>query len=107
MTATPASLRRLLYGFIPSVMLAGQAAAAVADGVPIVQPRAAGESSRTLSAEQASEIADTSYSPADVRFMQDMIPHHRQSMQMASLVADRTNRPELVDPGRTHQRLAG
>jgi uncharacterized protein (DUF305 family) len=29
--------------------------------------------------------------------MQDMIPHHRQAMEMAELVADRTNRPEIID----------
>src|SRR5690606_29858217 len=45
----------------------------------------------------AIEIANTGYSPADVRFMQDMIPHHNQAVQMAALVAERTNRPELID----------
>ena len=64
---------------------------------PIVQPGAPGEDSRTLSAEEATEIADTAYSPADVVFLQDMIPHHHQAMEMAALVADRTNRPELLD----------
>ena len=29
--------------------------------------------------------------------MQDMIPHHQQAVEMAGLVADRTNRPELSD----------
>ncbi|HNP36892.1 MAG TPA: DUF305 domain-containing protein [Woeseiaceae bacterium] len=65
--------------------------------VPIIQPGAPGESVRELTAEEAIEIADSSYSPADVQFMQDMIPHHNQALQMAALVADRTNRPELVD----------
>ncbi|HEX7047760.1 MAG TPA: DUF305 domain-containing protein [Gammaproteobacteria bacterium] len=64
---------------------------------PIVHPGAPGEASQALSAKEAIAIADTSYSPADVRFMQDMIPHHYQAVQMAALVADRTNRPELID----------
>ena len=42
-------------------------------------------------------VAVSSYSPDDVRFMQDMIPHHHQAVQMAELVANRTNRPELAD----------
>ncbi|MGD8340306.1 MAG: DUF305 domain-containing protein [Gammaproteobacteria bacterium] len=63
----------------------------------IVQPGAPGEPSRELDAEQASQIADTSYTDADVRFMQDMIPHHHQALEMAELVADRTNRSEVVD----------
>jgi uncharacterized protein (DUF305 family) len=29
--------------------------------------------------------------------MQDMIPHHYQAREMSALVADRTNRPELID----------
>jgi len=64
---------------------------------PIVQPGAPGEESRALSAEEAIEIADTGYSPADALFMQDMIPHHHQAIVMAELVADRTNRQELID----------
>jgi uncharacterized protein (DUF305 family) len=64
---------------------------------PIIQPGAPGEPARELSADEAIEIADTSHSPADVRFLQDMIPHHHQALEMAALVADRTNRPELID----------
>ncbi|MCH9695297.1 MAG: DUF305 domain-containing protein [Gammaproteobacteria bacterium] len=64
---------------------------------PIIQPGAPGEVARDLTAEQAIEIADTSYSPADAQFMLDMVPHHHQAMQMAALVAERTNRPELID----------
>jgi uncharacterized protein (DUF305 family) len=64
---------------------------------PIVQPGAPGEPARMLSAEEATEIAVTAYSPADTRFMQDMIPHHHQAMEMAALVADRTNRQEIID----------
>ncbi len=64
---------------------------------PIVHPGAPGEPARELSAEEAIEIADTSHSPADMRFMQDMIPHHHQALEMAALVADRTNRQELID----------
>jgi uncharacterized protein (DUF305 family) len=64
---------------------------------PIIHPGAPGEPSRELSAKEAVQIADTSYSPADALFMQDMIPHHQQAVEMAGLVADRTNRPELID----------
>ncbi len=72
------------------------AIAAMADA-PIIQPGAPGQKARELSPEQAIEIADTSYSPADAQFMRDMIPHHQQALEMAELVAKRTNRPELID----------
>lgn len=73
------------------VAAAGQAQA------PIIHPGAPGQPVRELTADKAIEIADTSYSPADVLFMQDMIPHHNQALQMAELVAERTNLPELID----------
>ncbi len=65
--------------------------------VPIIQPGAPGETVRELSAEEAIEIAKNSYSPDDVRFMQDMIPHHNQAVQMSALVAERTNNSEVIE----------
>ena len=73
------------------------ASASMAQDVPILQPGAPGEDAQQLSADEAIEIADTSYSQDDVLFMQDMIPHHFQAVQMAALVADRTNRKEIID----------
>ena len=70
---------------------------ASASAAPIVQPGAPGDRGRILSAEEAVQITDTSYSPADVNFMQMMIPHHQQALEMADLVEGRTNRPELVE----------
>ena len=78
------------------VFLAGQPAIGLADA-PIVQPGAPGEAVKELSPEEAIAIANTSHSAADSQFMQDMIPHHHQAIQMAALVADRTNRQELID----------
>jgi uncharacterized protein (DUF305 family) len=64
---------------------------------PIIQPGPPGDPARELSAEDAIKVAVSGYSPDDARFMQDMIPHHHQALQMAELVADRTNRPALID----------
>jgi uncharacterized protein (DUF305 family) len=64
---------------------------------PIIQPGAPGQPSRTLDAETAGLIAGATYSAADVQFMQDMIPHHHQALEMAELVADRTNNSDLDD----------
>ena len=69
-----------------------------ADGkAPIINPGAPGQPGRTLSAEQATRLANTSHSRDDIRFVQDIIPHHGQALEMAALVADRTNRSELID----------
>jgi len=97
LTAIPDSIIRLLRRASLSLILLGQATVGMAQEVPIIQPGAPGDAARELSAEEAIEIAVTSHSPDDVQFMQDMIPHHNQAMQMAELVTDRTNRPELND----------
>lgn len=73
------------------------ATSAAAQNVPIVQPGAPGESGRELDAAEAIDIADTRYSADDVKFMQDMIPHHQQAVEMSALVADRTNRESIID----------
>jgi uncharacterized protein (DUF305 family) len=94
---TPDSLMQLLRYAVASIILLAHASAAIAQDAPIIQPGAPGEATRELSADEAIEIANTSYSPDDTLFMQDMIPHHNQAVQMSALVAERTNRPELVD----------
>ena len=97
MNVTTDSLIQLLRCATVSVILLIHATAGLAQDAPIIQPGAPGESARVLTAEEAIEIAVTSHSPDDVLFMQDMIPHHNQAVQMSELVADRTNLPELVD----------
>jgi uncharacterized protein (DUF305 family) len=44
----------------------------------------------------ATDAADeTAYNDADIEFLQGMIPHHAEAVDMAGLVPDRTDRPEL------------
>ena len=90
------SIQRVRF-ITASIFILSCATISFAQDAPIIQPGAIGDAPRELSAEEAIKVAKTSYSPADVTFMQDMIPHHNQAVQMAELVADRTNRPELVD----------
>ncbi len=59
---------------------------------PIVQPGAPGGASRLISAEEASDLAGIQYSEADVRFMQGMISHHAQALEMTALLATRSER---------------
>ena len=96
MTATRDSLSRPYLRACFAAILLAQVTTAMSQA-PIIQPGAPGDSVRELSAEEAVEIADSGHSPADAQFMQDMIPHHHQAIEMAELVADRTNRPELID----------
>ena len=82
-----------------SALLLGASSVALAQAAPIVQPGAPGQASKTLSAEEATTLAKTSYTPADVMFMQGMIGHHAQAVEMAKLIKERTNREEIVSIG--------
>ena len=88
------SVFRQLAVWLPACLLS---LAACAQDVPIVQPGAPGQASKLLNAQEAIDIAETSFSEYDVQFMQDMIPHHFQAVQMAALVKDRTNTPAIID----------
>ena len=59
---------------------------------PIIQPGPPGEPGRVISAQEAADLAGIQYSAGDVMFLQGMIPHHAQAMEMSALVEARTNR---------------
>jgi uncharacterized protein (DUF305 family) len=96
MIVSPRALKRRLLPSFGGAILALVSASSLAQA-PIVHPGAPGGQPRQLSAQEAIELADTRFTEADVRFMQDMIPHHRQAVDMAALVGERTNRQELRD----------
>lgn len=56
----------------------------------IIQPGAPGEESRQISAEEASDLAGIQFAEADVTFMQGMISHHAQAIEMTDLLATRS-----------------
>ena len=62
---------------------------------PIVQPGAPGEPSRAISAAEASDLAGIRFSEADVTFMQGMISHHAQALEMTALAAARSGRDAM------------
>ena len=84
------------------VLAAGTAAvallstAAVAQQVPIIQPGAPGAAVEVLTPAEAARIANTGFTQADIAFMQMMIVHHDQAVEMAALAPSRTNNPELL-----------
>ena len=77
-------------------VLLASAGPLAAQTAPIVMPGAPGQPSRILSAAEAIKLADTRYSPADVMFMQMMVVHHQQALDMAKLVKTRTNNAAIV-----------
>lgn len=64
---------------------------------PILQPGSPGESTKEISPEKASDIANSSYTVADVSFMQGMIVHHEQALTMSKMASQRTNSKAILD----------
>ena len=62
---------------------------------PIVQPGAPGEPSRVITADKATDLSQVQTTAADVRFMQGMIGHHGQAIEMTALLASRTVREDM------------
>ena len=69
--------------------------AQVDGGPPIVQPGAPGQASRVISAERATDLSRVQFTAADARFMQGMIGHHAQAIEMAALLPDRSRRDDM------------
>lgn len=79
-----------------AALLLSTSGVAYAQTVQIVQPGAPGQASKTLTADQATKLAQASYTASDVAFMQHMIVHHQQAVEMAVLVKDCTNTADLL-----------
>lgn len=76
------------------VLLCGCASVALAQAPNIVQPGAPGKPTQELSAVTAAPPAKGP-SEADVKFMQDMIMHHGQAVEMTELAKTRAANPEV------------
>jgi len=59
----------------------------------VVQPGAPGEATRTLPSSTRATLPPAS--PADVRFMQHMIIHHAQAVEMTDLIGSHTDTKEI------------
>jgi uncharacterized protein (DUF305 family) len=62
---------------------------------PLVQPGAPGEPVRVITAEKATDLSRVEHTPADVKFMQGMIGHHAQAIEMVALLRSRTRRRDV------------
>ena len=86
-------LKKLSFIFI----ISGIAPLNLSSNVPILQPGAPGNPTIELDAETAIAIADSSYTSADVEFLQGMIIHHYQAFLMSEMAPARTNNQTILD----------
>jgi uncharacterized protein (DUF305 family) len=59
--------------------------------VAIVQPGSPGQPSQTIDPARAVDLSGVRFTPADVAFMQGMIGHHAQALEMTELLTTRTD----------------
>ncbi len=81
------------------LLLLSVAAFAQQNAAPIVQPGAPGKDSKTLSPASIAP-APRAASIADISFMQGMIMHHSQAVDMTALMATRTRNKALLELGK-------
>ncbi|GAA3234692.1 DUF305 domain-containing protein [Pseudonocardia petroleophila] len=96
-------MRRALAVSVAVLALAGCGAAP--DGPRVVVPGAPGEPARVMSGTEAAQRrSPVPVSPADVAFVERMVPHHEQALEMAALAPARS-----ADPGvrAMAERIAG
>lgn len=86
----------LLIG-LAAISLAGCRSADPAGAPPqtrVVQPGAPGQASRTVDA-SAAPVPRIAHTAADVAFMQGMIGHHAQALEMTELLKTRSQNPDM------------
>ena len=62
---------------------------------PIVQPGAPGQAGHVVTADTAADLSRVQATAADVKFMQGMIHHHAQALDMTDLLAARTQSEDM------------
>jgi uncharacterized protein (DUF305 family) len=80
------------------VCAAGAACRTAAGGgdTAIIQPGAPGQPNRTISAAAATDLSKVQATEADIKFMQGMIGHHAQALEMTALIPDRTATRDMI-----------
>jgi uncharacterized protein (DUF305 family) len=86
---------KLTLGVLCAGMLISSCRSVGDERPTLVQPGAPGEASRTITATRAADTSAIRATASDVRFMQGMIAHHAQALEMTTLLASRTDRTEM------------
>jgi uncharacterized protein (DUF305 family) len=76
-----------------------QATAPPEQTVPLIQPGAPGKPEKILTEATTAGTGPQRATDADVKFMQGMIMHHNQAVEMVALMPTRTKNPKLIALG--------
>ena len=64
-------------------------------GTRILQPGAPGSDTKTITTAQATDLSKVGATEADIKFMQGMIGHHAQAVEMVDLLNKNTSNPNM------------
>jgi uncharacterized protein (DUF305 family) len=82
------SLSLLVLATVAACKTAGGGSSA---GTRILQPGAPGQDTKTISTAQATDLSKVGATAADIKFMQGMIGHHAQAVEMVDLLMTNSN----------------
>lgn len=85
---------------LPGILLAGLIAAQSPQSPPIFQPGAPGAAARIITPGEAVALSRSTFTGDDVAFMQHMILHHAQAVEMVGLLETRGSSPRVQMMGR-------
>ena len=89
------SLRGAFVFALATVGVAASLALSRQSTPSVVQPGAPGQPTRELSTADAVRLPRPGFTKADVAFMQGMIAHHAQAIEMTKLLETRTTNPDM------------
>ncbi|HEY2433561.1 MAG TPA: DUF305 domain-containing protein [Vicinamibacterales bacterium] len=80
-----------------TAVLSACGSSGVTQGPPVVRPGAPGQATSVVSADAAKQVPQAT--TADITFMQGMIHHHAQALDMTELIDARSNDPDMKKLG--------
>jgi uncharacterized protein (DUF305 family) len=94
------ALSRSAFLLLAAALLTASAACKTAGGgssagTRILQPGAPGQDTKTINTAQATDLSKVGATPADVKFMQGMIGHHAQAVEMVQLLNQNSNNVDM------------
>lgn len=91
-------MRHSVPAFVPlavAILCTSGCGAGATQRPPVVQPGAPGQNSRVLANGASDTTAPPAATAADIKFMQGMIHHHAQALDMTDLLDRRSQDPEM------------
>ena len=85
--------------FVGAAAAFGQQPAQHENSVPLIQPGAPGKPDKILTLATTAGTGQQGPTEADVKFMQGMIMHHNQAVEMVALMPGRTKNPKVISLG--------